>query len=116
MKVVYLAGAYRAETESGITANIEAASIIALKIWKLGAACFCPQKNSAHFDGACPDQVFLDGDIEIMLRCDAVFLMDGWGLSAGSTKEREAAMAEVMPIFIDLKDLDEWCNKAVPAV
>ena len=38
MKVVYVAGPYRADTEYEVLLNIQAAERLALQIWKAGAA------------------------------------------------------------------------------
>ena len=92
MKLAYIAGPYRAETPSGIVKNIRNAEAVAIKYWQKGYAVICPHKNTALFDGLCPDETWLDGDIEILKRCDLVVMATGWRNSAGSIYEHETAI------------------------
>jgi hypothetical protein len=99
LKVAYVAGPYRADTIYGVAQNIQKARDVALRLWKLGYAAICPHSNTAFFDGACPDSVWLEGDIEILKRCDLVVLVDGWETSAGACREVEVAAACAIPIL-----------------
>ncbi len=99
MKIAYVAGPYRAKTIQGVVENIRRARELALRLWKLGYAVICPHSNTAFFDGVCPDSVWLEGDIEILKRCDLVVLVDGWENSAGARREVEVAAAHGIPIY-----------------
>ena len=105
MQVAYVAGPYRADTVHGIHRNIDAAAEVAMKYWKLGYAVVCPHKNTAFFDGECPDHVWLNGDIEIMHRCDLVIMMQVWEQSSGARAERDVALAAGIGIVYDMGDL-----------
>jgi hypothetical protein len=48
--------------------------------------------NTANFDGLCPDQVWLQGDLEILRRCDIVYFLKDWKLSEGSRAEYQEAV------------------------
>jgi hypothetical protein len=87
MKVIFISGPYRAKTWGKRNNNINHAREAAIKLWKQGHAVICPHMNTAHFDGACPDQVWLDGDLEILKRCDAIYVLKGYELSEGSKQE-----------------------------
>ena len=69
MKIVYVCGPYRAPTEYGVLLNIQKAAQIAIEVWRSGAVCICPHKNTAFFGGAVPDSFWLEGDKEIVRRC-----------------------------------------------
>lgn len=99
MKLVYVAGPYRAPTEFGVLENIRNAEALALRVWKAGAACICPHKNTAFFGGAADDSVWLAGDIEMMIRCDAVIVTDGWHRSSGTRDEIRIAKERGIPVF-----------------
>jgi nucleoside 2-deoxyribosyltransferase len=105
MKVIYIAGPFRAANAWGIEQNIRRAEALALEVWRLGAACICPHTNTRFFQNAAPDDVWLKGDIEIMLRCDAVLLTDDWERSSGARAEVAAALALPMPVFRTLDEL-----------
>ncbi len=98
-KVIYVAGPYRAETEWQVVQNIRRAEETALELWKMGWVVICPHKNTAMFGGALPDEVILEGDLELLRRCDAIYLMKGWQLSDGASREREYARHHNMPLF-----------------
>ncbi len=92
MKVVYIAGPYRSHTVNGIVNNIRAAEAVAIKYWQMGYAVICPHKNTALFDGVCDDNIWLDGDLEILKRCDTIVMMTGWSNSSGANAEHALAI------------------------
>ena len=112
MKVIYVAGPYRSKSEWGLIKNIREAEDAALEIWRLGAAAICPHKNTAHFGGAheLSNEVWIDGDLEILRRCDAMFLLDGFMDSVGAMTEKKEAERLEIPIFRHLYDLRKWLN------
>jgi nucleoside 2-deoxyribosyltransferase len=99
LTVVYIAGPYRAPTAWQVQAHIRAAQEAALHVWKMGAVALCPHSNTGQFEGECPDDVWLEGDLELLRRCDAVLMIAGWEHSHGATAERLAALALGMPVF-----------------
>lgn len=78
----------------------------------MGAACHCPHKNTAMFGGAATDEVWLNGDIEIMRRCDAVITVDGWEKSVGARVEVEIAQSLRIPVFHNLEALRAWLESS----
>jgi hypothetical protein len=88
MKIAYIAGPYRDERgEWFVHQNIQRASEVALKYWRLGYAVICPHRNAAFFGGACPDDTWLKGDMEFVRVCDVLVLMGGWNKSEGAREE-----------------------------
>lgn len=106
MKVAYVAGPYRDPCGQWfVHQNIEEARRISAELWALGYAVICPHSNTAHFDGVCSDQHFLDGLIAILLRCDLIVLAPRWKTSIGTLKEIRAAHHAGIPVF-EWPDLD----------
>jgi hypothetical protein len=91
VKVAYIAGPYRAATPNAILQNIQAAGEVALNYWRKGYAVICPHKNTALFDGECPDSTWLQGDLELIRRCDVVVMMPNWRESSGARAEHNLA-------------------------
>lgn len=91
MQIAFISGPYRAETIHGIVQNIRAAEAVAIKYWHLGYAVICPHKNSSLLDGIACDSVWLEGDLEILSRCDVVVMLPGWEESEGAKKEHYEA-------------------------
>lgn len=115
-KIIYLAGPYRAATEYDVYQNIQAARGWALAIWKLGAVCHCPHMNTAHFGGALLDSTLLAGDLLLLSRCDALFVMPNSEHSLGTQAEVRKAEILGLPVFRSLDMLEQWLKQEqVPA-
>ena len=113
MRVVYVAGPFRAANAWEVEQNIRRAEGAALEVWRLGAACICPHTNTRFFDGAADDRVWLDGDMEILTRCDAVLPIQGWETSTGARTEHDLAVSMHIPVFTALDDLHRWLTNGV---
>jgi hypothetical protein len=110
MPLVYVIGPYRAGSEWDLVRNIRAAEEVSLQVWQSGAAAICPHKNTAHFGGAggAADDVWLEGDIEMMLRCDACVTCGNYHDSKGSQAEIRIARANDIPVFHSVYTLLAW--------
>jgi hypothetical protein len=108
MKVVYVAGPFRAPNSWEIEENIRRAERLSLEVWRLGAACVCPHTNTRFFQGAADDSVWLDGDLAILGRCDALLLTHDWARSSGARAEKQYADERAIPVFKTLDELKAW--------
>ena len=100
MKIAYVAGPFRAENAWEIEQNIRRAEEVSLEVWRMPGWCaICPHTNTRFFQGAAPDDVWLKGDLEILHRCDAVVLTEGWRASSGTRAEVKAAVAHDIPVY-----------------
>lgn len=108
MKVGYVAGPFRGKSHWEVHENIRRAERLALEVWQLGAACICPHTNTIHFQDAAPDDVWLEGDLVIIKRCDFVIMTPDWERSLGATAERNFALKQQIPVFYTLEPLKEW--------
>ena len=104
MRVVYLAGPYTAKSAAKVHQNILKALAIAQEIWSIpGLCCICPHANTAYFELPGSEEQeyekFMDGDLEIIKRCDAVVLMPDWDISRGAIRECMEAEKLGKPVF-----------------
>lgn len=105
MKIAYTAGPYRAPHIWGVVQNIRAAEAVAVELWRMGIAALCPHKNTALLDGATGGAgfgdaaVWLEGDLEMLRRCDLIVMVPGWEQSQGAKAEREEAKARGIPVM-----------------
>lgn len=113
MKCVYVAGPFRGANAWEIECNIRRAETLALEVWRLGAAAICPHTNTRFFSGAADDSVWLDGDIEILRRCDAVVLTDDWERSSGARAEVSYALQHGIPVCKSITSLAAWLELQV---
>lgn len=99
--LIYVAGRYRAATREAVAANIEAARQLGTQAARLGWYPVIPHANTAHMELELthPDYFWLSGTLELMTRCDAVVLVDGWESSAGTLGEIAKADALRIPVF-----------------
>ena len=88
--------------------NIRRAETLALEVWRAGMACICPHTNTRFYQGAAPDAVWLNGDLELVRRCDAVLLTPDWARSVGATAEKAFAETHHIPTFTTLAELITW--------
>ena len=106
MKLVYLAGPYRGKSKFKPLnwlqrqINIYRARRAAEQLWVAGFAVLCPHLNTSNFDGLCDDQVFIDGTIEMMRRCDLVIALPSWNKSTGSKAEIKEAKRLGIPAYL----------------
>jgi hypothetical protein len=104
MKVAYIAGPYRGKSKNKIInylqrkRNIKRAAKVAKWAWLEGYAVICPHLNSRNFDGLTTDLIFLNGDTEILKRCDLMILVPGWHSSEGARGELKFAQVNGIAI------------------
>lgn len=108
MKLIYIAGSFRAPTHWGIVLNVRAAEALALEVWRAGCAALCPHLNTANFQGALPDEVWCAGTMTMLERCDAVILVPGHEHSAGTHAEIVRALDLGKLVFTSMYGLKEW--------
>lgn len=109
--VVYVAGPFRGASHWEQEQNIRKAEEIALRIWQYGAIAYCPHCNTRNFQGAAPDEIWLEGHLEMLRRSDALFLCPNWKKSKGTLIEYQKANEWHMPIFNSITQLHEWLQE-----
>lgn len=104
--VIYIAGPYTSDTRSGIDNNIEHAKKAALELSANGWAPITPHLNLYHFEdyeicGLFDYTTWMDIDVSILMRCDAIFMLKGWEHSKGSTHEHALAEQQELKIYYE---------------
>lgn len=97
--ILYIAGPYRGD----VAQNIAEAQDVALAVWRAGHIALCPHLNTAHFDTLAPDipdDVWLSGTLDLMMRCDGVVCTSRWEASYGARVEVTQAKANLMPVWV----------------
>jgi hypothetical protein len=94
----YVAGPYRGDVER----NIETARQVAIQLWQAGFPTICPHLNTARFEIDCliPDQDYLDGDLVMLARCDALVMAPDWERSQGARQEFIFATQNDIPVYV----------------
>lgn len=87
MKLVYIAGPYRAATLFELEANIRRARDRAVDAVRAGHYPVVPHLCTGLMDGLADDEHFLAGARELLHRCDELWLVEGWERSAGTLAE-----------------------------
>lgn len=108
MKVVYVAGPFRGPNAWEIEENIRRAERLALDLWRIGVAVICPHTNTRFFHGAAEDRIWLEGDLEIMRRCDAVVVTPDWEQSTVAKAEVAEMRRVGKPIFYTVPQVIVW--------
>jgi hypothetical protein len=108
MKLVYVAGPFRGPNAWAIENNIRRAEALALRVWEAGAVAICPHANTRFFQHVGPDERWLNGDLVILGRCDAVIFTHDWKRSKGALAEYEYARHRGLPCFYSIGGLKKW--------
>lgn len=119
MDVVYVAGPFRCSSQHmpgqqdcwGIQTNVMAAMALGLEVWRMGAAALVPHANTMFFQNAAKDEVWLDGDLAMLAKCDAVLMTPDWQRSTGARAEEAFARERGIPVFYDLDALRVWVSR-----
>lgn len=110
MKIVYVAGPLRGNFIKKFF-NIRRAKRICKYLWENDVAVYSPHLNSGFIDSKETDRFILPANIEILLRCDAMYMIRGWIDSRGSIAEMHKAIDAKIPIYFSSKHLiDHYKN------
>jgi len=113
LKLVYVAGPYRAKSLYGIAKNIYRAWKVAKELWSNNIAVICPHTNTLWLseppNNIAPEH-FLGGDLLMVRGCDAVLMLPKWSTSKGAIGEREFAWSNNIPIFYDTNEVIAWAK------
>lgn len=96
--LVYLAGLY---TKGNIDDNITLARKIAIEVWESGLWAITPHLNTAHFEVDCKAtyEDYMQGDLCMVSRCDAIIMLPGWDQSSGAKRELDLAKSLNIPVY-----------------
>jgi len=95
--LIYVAGPYRGY----INKNIKEAREVAIKLWDKGHTVICPHLNTEHFEDELPEVDFIEKDLDIVGRCDAIVMTKEWKKSEGARREKEYAESIGIPVYYD---------------
>lgn len=105
--LVYIAGRFAGDTPEAHEANVAHAAGYRAQVAALGAYPVCPHTNTQGLGGPLGQgenramtEFWYDGSCELLRRCDALLLIPGWEQSRGSQRERAAAGAWGIPVFV----------------
>lgn len=120
--LVYVSGPYRGADDAEVEQNIRSARIAAVELWKRGHAVICPHANTSRFELECDlePMVYIEGDLVMVARCDALVMIQGWERSQGAKIERDYAERLGIPIYTapdypDLHPTEVRCPTQVKA-
>ena len=108
LNVIFISGPYRdPRGEYLVRENIRYAEHEALFVWFSGGVALCPHLNTAMFGGAfgIPDDTWLKGDLELLSRCDAIYMIHGWERSTGAKAEKDYAAELGIPVLLSQDDV-----------
>lgn len=108
IKLVYVAGRYRAPTAHEREINIQEAYRWGCKVAAAGAYPIVPHCNTAHQDDLQTSEWWLAATLEAMRRCDAVLLFGDWDYSEGACGEMREALRLGLPVFATVWQLRRW--------
>jgi hypothetical protein len=110
MKVVYVAGPFTARDMWQVRKNVHCAEFWGFEIAEAGGVPLMPTSNTEHFYGTLTAKFWYDATMELLHRCDAIFMLPGWNLSKDARAEYDRAKELGLPIFhsADFVALEKW--------
>lgn len=108
VKVVYVAGPFRAPTPWEVESNIRVAEGVGLDVIRAGACAVIPHTMYRYFDKTITDGFALRASATMLSRCDAVMLCPRWRDSEGTLDEITEAKRIGIPVFEFMPDLRRW--------
>lgn len=112
VKLIYIACAFNAPTDFETQLNVTAARRAGYQIAKLGFYPVMPTVNTSGFQAANDVNFWYEATMELMRRCDAVYVVDGWHNSSGVKGEIDEAKRLEIPVYFSMKKLiDSFVNK-----
>jgi hypothetical protein len=114
--LIYVAGPYSDWRGPWfVKQKVRGAEWVAVKLMQAGFAVICPHTMTHNWDGTVDYQGFIDRDLEIVKRCDAVMLLPGWRTSNGAQAEKAQADFHGIPVFESMDLLcDAFPNRPQP--
>jgi len=102
-RIIFVSGPYRNASEEKKRENIWHALRVSVRLWELGFFVICPHLNIANFEfyTDLDESIWLEGNLEMLSRCDCVFMLKGFETSAGSLKEYELAQRLGKDIYFE---------------
>ena len=101
--LIYLATPIRPKNGRTIEENVADAKALALSLWKLGYTVICPAANSDLPITLAEKELdisrWLNGDIEILAKCDAIVVAPNWMNSQGVSGEIMFAQLMNIPVY-----------------
>ena len=108
-KICYVAGPYTAPDSLQIESNILEAKFAVREVIDAGMIPLAPTLCTARFDWYMPDvcaEWWYGATLELLKRCDAIWLFGHWEKSVGAKLEVKYAFEHGMPIYEHGKQLD----------
>lgn len=99
-KLIYVIGAYSGDTHN----NILEAEKVSIELIKRGYHVITPHKNTSGYEkyedgNLITYQTWIEMDLDILSRCDAIFIIDNAKYSKGSQIEIDFAQNRGIPII-----------------
>lgn len=103
--LIYVAGAYIGLLPEDVMFNIAKAEKASIDLIRNGWHVFTPHKNTAGYeryeDGHITKRTWIDMDLDILERCDCMYVLDNWRRSHGTREEMAFAYHNDIPIFFE---------------
>ena len=109
MKICLVSGAYRAPSQWEVASNIETARQAAGRLCRRGIFPITPHLNTAYFESLQPDDFWLKGYLEILRRCDMIYVLANYRTSSGALAE----LAEAKRLGLQVVFEEEENNASV---
>ena len=106
--LIYIAGPISATTVYQMEQNIRRAEDEYLWLIANGFAAVCVHSTARFIHGVMDERIFVDADLVLLERCDAVRVLTPYHQSAGTLRELAHAALNALPVFETRNELTFW--------
>lgn len=107
MKLVYVAGRITAPTRWKEYQNVRHAETVMIRLMRKGYSVICPHKNTENLAGSLRRdreedfEQWIEADLEMLKRCDTIYMLKGWKQSRGAKIEHKFAKDNNIEIWYE---------------
>jgi hypothetical protein len=113
--LIYIAGPFAAPTNYDLQRNVMEAERAGLRVACNGGLPIIPHTMNRNFFGQLTEAFWRAGMIELLRRCDGLYMLPTWENSEGAKAERLCAIEYELPVYYErldwrtsVPDLTDW--------
>ena len=107
MRLIYVAGKYTGKDWDQVQSHIDKAENASVQLFAKGWNVVTPHKNNAHYEvyedrfKTLDYRFWIKATLDLLSRCDAIFVLDNWYSSQGTIGEIKFALEHNIPIYFE---------------
>lgn len=94
--LVFISGKYG---QGDVERNVSSAYFVSQELWQKGFSAISPHLNTKYFGLSISHKKLIKGDLEILSKCDAIIMLEGWEESEQCVLQKQFAEERYIPVY-----------------